>query len=156
MRKPLLAALTVALMLGACGKVRDSRLNPLNWFGRSSEQTLTEAYIAPEVQDPRPLMQQITAMRVEPTPGGAIVHATGLPPQQGYWETDLLSLNDGKPNENGVLVFQFRANGPIAQTATGTPYSREVTAATFLTNQALAGVRTIVVQGAQNQRSASR
>ena len=35
MRLPLTAALIALTVLSACGVMRDSRLNPMNWFGRS-------------------------------------------------------------------------------------------------------------------------
>ena len=33
----LIAALTVIATLAGCGAVRESKLNPFNWFGRSEE-----------------------------------------------------------------------------------------------------------------------
>ncbi|MGC9369330.1 MAG: hypothetical protein ACP5DX_07325 [Paracoccaceae bacterium] len=157
MRTPLLAVLSVALLLGACGRVRDSQLNPFNWFGRSTEQQVV-AGTAPAAQpgDPRPLIQQVLEMRVEQIPGGAIVHAMGLPPRQGYWKADLVAENDGRPDENGVLLLSFRAYQPVEDTPQGTQPSREITAGLFLSNQDLEAVRTIIVRGAQNQRSSRR
>jgi len=157
MRTPLLAVLSVALLVGACGSVRDSRLNPFNWFGRSEEQQVaTGAAAAVEPGDPRPLVEQVLEMRVEPIPTGAIVHAVGLPPRQGYWKADLVAENDGKPDEKGVLLLSFRACQPLEATPQGTQPSREITAGLFLSNQDLATVRTIIVRGAQNQRTSRR
>ena len=157
MRTPLLAVLSVALLVGACGSVRDSRLNPFNWFGRSEEQQVaTGAAAAVEPGDPRPLVEQVLEMRVEPIPAGAIVHAVGLPPRQGYWKADLVAENDGKPDDQGVLLLSFRAYQPLEATPQGTQPSREITAGLFLSNQDLATVRTIIVRGAQNQRTSRR
>jgi len=153
MRIPLLAVLSVALLAGACG----SRLNPVNWFGRSTEQQVVTA-AAPGVKpaDPRPLVDQVIDMRVEQIPGGAIVHAVGLPPYQGYWKAALVAENDGRPDEKGVLLLSFRAYQPAAPTPQGTQPSREITAGLFLSNQDLEAVRGIVVRGAQNQRTSRR
>ena len=52
--------------------------------------------------DPRPLINQITDLKLERVPGGAILRATGLPPTQGYFDGALLLMNRGQP-VNGVL-----------------------------------------------------
>lgn len=153
MRTPLIAVLSVALLAGACG----SRLNPVNWFGRSTgQQVATEAAPGVKPADPRPLVDQVVEMRVERIPGGAIVHAVGLPPRQGYWKADLVAENDGKPDAKGVLVLSFRAYEPVEPTPQGTQPSREITAGLFLSTQDLEEVRTIIVRGAQNQRTSRR
>lgn len=157
MRTPLLAALSAVMLLSACASMRDSRINPFNWFGRSqaTETTTTAAPPPGGVVDDRPLVDQVVAMRVERAPGGAIVHAVALPPSQGYWKADLVPENDGRP-VNGVLTVQFRAYSPPKPWPQGTEQSREITAGIFLSEQTLRGVRTIVVRGARNQRSSRR
>ncbi|OZA08094.1 MAG: hypothetical protein B7Y02_12980, partial [Rhodobacterales bacterium 17-64-5] len=85
------AVLTVTLCLAlvGCGAVRESRLNPFNWFKRSEARDLVQTE-APG--DPRPLVAEVLTMVVEPIPGGAIVRATGLPPTQGWWQAELIAL----------------------------------------------------------------
>jgi len=150
MRLPLLAALTAVMLLTACGAIRDSRLNPRNWFGRSepAQVVLVEA-----AADPRPLVDQVLTLVVEPYPGGAIIRATGLPPTQGYWEAELEPL---AVDENGVLVYEFRVFPPIIDRRVGTQVSREVTVATSLSDIKLQGITQIIVQGAQNARASRR
>lgn len=152
MRRPFLAALTAVMFLTACGGFRESRWNPFNWFGRSQpEQAQTFAIGTPE--DPRPLVDQVLSMEVEQTNGGAIIRATGLPPTQGYFKADLVA----RPiDENGVLVFDFRIAPPAEQKRAGSERSRQVVAATFLSNRKLEEISQIVVQGAGNARSARR
>ena len=41
MRKFLPVVLIAAIGLSGCGYVRDSRLNPFNWFGQSSSRPAT-------------------------------------------------------------------------------------------------------------------
>ncbi len=154
MRTPLLAALTVVMTLGACSTVRESRVNPFNWFGRSTEETVDATVLPSEAVDTRPLVSQVVGMRVERVPGGAIVHAMGLPPTQGYWDTDLvLNRAESKPD---VLVFDFRLLPPFQQSRQGNQQSREVSVGRYLTTQDMQGIRTIVVRGQQNLRSVNR
>ena len=150
MRLPLLAALTAVMLLTACGGFRESRLNPRNWFGRSEP---VDRVLAEAPADPRPMIDQVLMMVVEPYPGGAIVRATGLPPTQGYWDAALEPL---PMDENGVLVYEFRIFPPIVPRRAGTQPSREITAAASLSDIALQGVTQIVVQGAQNARASRR
>lgn len=151
MRVPILAVLILATTLPGCARLRESRLNPLNWFGPGRETVVTELYVRPE--DPRALVAQVTLLKVEPYPGGAIVRATGLPPSQGYWEAELVA----QPlDDSGRLVYEFRVFPPLEPAAAGTPYSRQITVAAAISNIALQGVVTIVVQGASNALSARR
>jgi hypothetical protein len=144
-------ALLLCLSLAACGGMRDSRLNPFNWFGRSAE---VEQVAMPEApKDPRGLVQQVISLNVEEVPGGAIVRATGLPPTQGYWEAELVAL---PVDETGRLVLEFRVFPPIETMRAGTQPSREVVVALYLSNYKLEAIREIVVQGSANARSARR
>jgi hypothetical protein len=151
MKLPIIAVLVLATALGGCARLKESRFNPLNWFGQARVAEVTTLYVTPE--DPRALVAQVTTLKVEPYPGGAIVRATGVPPTQGYWDAELVA----QPlDENGRLVFEFRVFPPPEPVAAGTPYSRQITVAAALSTIALQGVSTIVVQGAGNALSAGR
>ena len=151
MKTPVLALLMAAMVLTACGRVRDSRLNPFNWFGRC-EAGAQEPAALPVAEDYRLLVQQVTVMQVERVPEGAIVRATGLPPTQGWWDGDLVETSF----EDGVLTYEFRLTPPLTPKPAVTPKSREVTVASFLSNIRLAEVAQIVVQGEMNARSSRR
>jgi hypothetical protein len=158
-----LAALAAVLVLAGCGTIRESRLNPVNWWGGSSSEapSLAPRDGYPEtIADTRPLVAQVVTMQIDRAPGGAIVRATGLPATQGWWAADLVAevqTTGGHPvAENGVMSFQFRILPPPVGTRSGPQQSREVTAAVFLSDQELAGVRTITVKGRDNQRSSRR
>lgn len=150
-RITLLAVFSVALLTSACS----SRLNPLNWFGRDRSEPVAAVQAPGGVVDARPFVTEIVSLRVDRAPGGAIVNTVGRTSTQGYWEPALLIENRGVPVD-GVLTIQFRASGPYKRAAQGTERSREITAAVYLTDQEMAGVRTIVVRGASNQRSVRR
>ena len=87
MRTPIAALLVATIAVTGCARVRDSKLNPFNWFGKSKSEQVQVVEAVPG--DPRPLVQQVTALEVARQPGGAIIHATGLPPTQGWWEAAL-------------------------------------------------------------------
>ncbi|MGR3756970.1 MAG: hypothetical protein ACU0AT_07065 [Tranquillimonas sp.] len=153
-RRAIAAVLVLGLAAG-CARVAESRFNPFNWFGGSTEvATLTppEGYAAAPV-DRRPLMDQIAALSVDRTPGGAIVRATGLPPSQGWWDGELVAA--GEP-EAGILTLQFRAVPPARPSRVSTPRSREVVVGLFLSDRELEGLREIRVNAARNARSARR
>jgi hypothetical protein len=162
MKTPVLATLALSLTLAGCGTVRESRLNPFNWFGRSTESpaSLTPAGgYDKAIGDNRALVAQVTRFEVKPAHGGAILSAAGLPPTQGWWDAELVAENDGYP-EDGVLTYRFVVAEPLRGTPVArrvsTPESREVTVAKYISNLRLAGVRRIVVTGAGNARSVNR
>ena len=109
----------------------------------------------PEDADRRLVVDRVTALRVEKTTSGAIVHATGLPPRLGYWDAELVAENDGTP-VNGVVTYVFRIATPRWNTSTSTPYARTVEVAAFLSNAKLAGVRQIRVEGMNNALTTRR
>ncbi len=147
----LIAVVALGLLAGC-----QSRLNPFTWFGPSEERVvLVPAGGFARSVDRRPLVDQVTALAVEPVVGGAVVRATGLPLVQGYWDGDLVSLNDFTA-EAGVLTLEFRIRPPSAPTAVSTEASREVVTGLYISRQKLEGVREIRVVGARNLRSVRR
>jgi hypothetical protein len=142
----------MALVLAGCGGIRDSRLNPLNWFGRSApvERVDTPADTVPE---DRLLVETVTLMQVDSFPGGAIVRAKGITPTQGWWEAELVERDI---DENGVLVLDFRVFPPLGPTDVNTAQSREVTVGHHLSDIKLAKISRIVVQGQTNARASGR
>lgn len=152
MRLPLFAALSAVIFLTACGGLRESRFNPLNWFGKSQARQAQE-FLPEQSADPRPLIDQVLTMVVESTPGGAIVRATGLAPTQGYYQADLVAR---EIDDKGVLVYDFRIAPPPFDKPVGAQQTREITVAASLSNIKLESISMIVVQGANNARSSGR
>ena len=156
MKKPLIASLVLVLALSACGTMRESRLNPRNWFSSDSTETLVPAAGWGTTVDRRALVPVVTEMEVLRTPEGAVVQATGVTGTQGWWDAELRAINDERP-VNGALIYEFVLASPMSSTtAMGTDASRTVTAGVKLSNRRLEGVRRIVVRGAQNQREITR
>ncbi len=145
--------LALALLLSGCARVSESRFNPFNWFGGSSSEESRVA-VPEESRDPRPLVADVTSLAVERTPTGAIIRATGLPPQQGWHGAELVLDGDGPVD--GVLTYRFRAIPPFAQTRVSTVRSRELSVATSISQITLAETRVIRVIAARNVRTVRR
>ncbi|MBC7480002.1 MAG: hypothetical protein H7317_18250 [Pseudorhodobacter sp.] len=151
MKLPIIAVLVLALGVGSCGRIAQSRFNPLNWFGQARPTVVTTLYVPPE--EKRPLVAQVMDLKVEAYPGGAIVRATGLPPTLGYWQAELVAQ---PVDAEGRLVFEFRIFAPLDPQAPGTPYARQINVAASVSAIRLAGVRSVVVQGASNALTVGR
>ena len=166
MRKTIILLLVSSLTLTACGTIRDSRVNPFNWFGQArSEPVEREENTNPLIPKGNSLFSrpgreevvyvgrpfdQVTDLRVERVPGGAIIRATGLAARQGIYDVQLTPENEEEVPVEGVLTYRLEGIPPRRATPVGTPPTREVTAARRLTNQDLSGVRTIRVEGQRN------
>lgn len=159
-RPPVLVAALLAgsLGLGGCAQVSESRLNPFNWFGKSEEGPATLAprggYVS-SVIDNRALVGSVSKLEITRTQGGALVVATGLAPTPGWWDAELVA-ESRTPSEDGTLSYAFRVAEPNTPVAAAPPPARELTAAVFLSNQSLEGVRQIVVIGETNSRAIRR
>lgn len=148
--RPLLV-ITVVAALAGCGGMRDSKLNPLNWFRKGE---LRESIVLPEERtDTRPLVEAVLDLKVEPMPGGAIVRARGRTPTQGWWKAELVPVD---VEDTGILVYEFRLIPPTGRSDVNTPQSREVDVAIYVSDYKLEFLREIVVQGANNALTSRR
>ena len=176
MRKTLTALLVATFALGACGTIRDSRANPFNWFGpaRPAAPPVREATPAtnPLIPESNSLFSnvlpraeedymgrpfdQVTDLTIEPVPGGAIVRVTGRAARQGVYAVQLTPTNEDEEPVEGVLTYRLEGVEPDFNTRIGTQPTREVIAARKLTDQQLAGVTAIRVEGQRNAVVARR
>jgi hypothetical protein len=145
-----LVVVSLVLALTGCGAVRESRLNPFNWFKKSEPR---ETIVLDAKDDPRPLVEAVLTLAVEPIPGGAIVRARGVTPTQGWWNAELVPQD---VTEDGVLVYEFRLVEPVGRTDVNTQRSREIDVGIYISDVKLESVREIVVQGATNARVSRR
>lgn len=161
MTRPLITLLITAFLVTGCARISESRFNPFNWFGGSSEEQVIERRTTDNLVpanrravtvDQRALMESVTTLAVERIPGGALVRATGIAPRQGFFNADLVPIDTA----GGQLTLAFRAQGPQEFTETGSARSREITSARFFTDQELAGIRAIRVEAATNARVSRR
>lgn len=101
-----------------------------------------------EFRDP---VTSVTSARRDRLPGGIIVTATGVPPSQGWWDAELVPVEE--ESDTRSLVFEFLVARPRFAEPSGTQQSREVVVGLFLSDQRLQGVQDITIVGAQNRRS---
>lgn len=166
MRKTLTLLLVSSLTLAACGAVRDSRVNPLNWFGQARSEPVeaaqntnplipkggglfANARVKEDLYLGRPF-EQVTNLTIEQVPGGAIIRATGLAARQGIYAVQLTPENEEEEPVDGILTYRLEGIRPARNTSVGAVPTREVIAARSLTQQQLRGVRSIRVEGQQN------
>jgi len=160
MRKSLLILLPAVLALSGCARLQESRFNPFTWFGSSSPATApvdADGNIVPLVPartqliDNRDMIDQVTALRINRTPDGAIVTATGVAATQGKFNAQLVPTLI----ENGVLTLAFRVEDAQSNVV-GSVASRQITVARGFEAADLVGIRSIRVEGARNARTSSR
>ena len=167
MRKTLSILLVSTITLTACGAVRESRINPFNWFGQSRSEAIqskknTNPLIpeksggifsslrAKDAEYAGIPYEQVTNLTIERVPGGAIIRASGLAARQGYYAVQLTPANEDELPVDGVLTYRLEGVRPSVNTPAGTAPTREVIAARRVTDQTLRGVQTIRVEGQQN------
>jgi len=108
----------------------------------------------PEIQTKpaRGLVDRVDDLRFAPAAGGAIIHITGLPPREGYYDSNLVPAA-GESAEDGTLHYEFRVTAPRNETPVGTRRSREIMAARFIPQQVLEGVTQVRVISSENALS---
>lgn len=170
MHKPIALLLTGTLILSSCGTLRDSRINPRNWFGnsRSVPVSAPQEDVNPLIPEPEDkvqfnkkeskedttiLLRDVTDLRVEQTSTGAIIYAAGLPTRLGVYDVHLLPR---ETDDDSVLELEFRVAYPEEATQRGTEFSRTVRAAYSLSNHDLNGISLIRVIGADTARETRR
>ena len=150
-----------ALVLTGCGRVAESRLNPLRWFGGSNQPATLDPKggYATQTQDSRPGLAQITGARWEPLYEGRMLVVTAVPATKGWWGAELITevpMPRGRirPDDNGVLRLRLVANPPAAGTplsrTAANPVSDTITVPLTLSNAALSRLREVVITGAGN------
>ncbi len=168
MRKPLTLLLAGSIVLAGCGGWRDSRINPSNWFGSSEvseapvsedvnplipEKTGRGLFDKPEAEDRTVLVAEVSELRIERTPVGAIIYVTGVASRQGAFDVELRPVANEDPS---ILEYDFRVVYPENATPVGSEFTRTLRAARSLTNEDLSGVRLIRVNGSSNARESRR
>lgn len=119
----------------------------------SSEPDIERLEPVPELEtrDFRTLVTSVTSTRRDRVPGGVIFTATGLPPSQGWWDAELVAIDE--ETDSRTLTYEFRIAEPRDLAPPGTNRSREVVVGLFLSEQRLEGISEVVIRGNTNSRS---
>lgn len=155
MKTPLILMLAASVALSGCGSIRESRMNPMNWFGSSREEARPDLGETGAVEDNRPLVPQVSALTIERTSSGAIVRAEAVMPTVGWWDAQLVAENFGRPRD-GTLTFRFVAAAPVQPIANPSEAPRTISAVYTLTQAQLDTTSDVVVVGESNSRRARR
>lgn len=177
MRILTISLLVATMTLTACGAVRESRVNPLNWFG-GSRSTPVQQKTAEETNPLIPQttrgglfssardaareylgtpIDQVSGLVIERVPGGGIIRVTGISEVLGIYDVRLTPADDNEEvDEDGVLTYRLEGVRPARVVRGGTERQRTVTAARRLTDNQLAEARVIRVEGRLNAQTTSR
>lgn len=173
MHKTLSVLVVSAMVLSACSGWRGSRVNPSNWFGKSTAATEeysvddadalipqqsegTSLFARGEVEDNSVPIAVIDELRIDPTASGAIIFVSGTANRQGAYNAQLSRVRSEELTKNGVMEFTFRVDYPEYATVQGNERSRRVTEAVNVSNQDLEGIRLVRVKGQQNALESRR
>ncbi|MEX0281970.1 MAG: hypothetical protein AB3N13_12380 [Arenibacterium sp.] len=159
MRTPIFVVLLASLILTSCGW-RNNRDAPSDAAKAEEINPLIPRRRSLAEREERPdrsvLIGSIAELRVEPTPAGAIVYASGIADRQGAFRARLVPDNADLTPVDGVLNFTFRVEYPRNPSPVGTEASRTIHEAYTVTEQTLAQVRAIRVSGERNAKESRR
>lgn len=168
MFRPLTAMALSLVLVAGCATVRESRFNPLNWFGRGEAQPVAsdQEGVNPLIPRRRSIFQsqaeipyqgravgEIAELLVERRPGGAILRVEGIADRQGPFDARLVPVPEDTDGQ--TLTFELRALQQPGPRATG-PSARSVIVGLALSDNDLFGIRTIRVRGARNVMTSRR
>ncbi len=159
MRTPVLVLLTATLALSAC----QSRWNPANWWDKDTAAVeavnplipdKTEDgrsfFAAKETEEYRGLpIDKVTSVEVHRVTEGRLIMAIGVSSVHGTSDTRLI-IPEEAALDGGVLTLNLMGRPPSEPVIGGSDQTREVTTAVVLTEQQMAGVRTIRVKALTN------
>jgi hypothetical protein len=130
-----------------------SSASSLNPFGKlKSRKDAIEVPL--EYRDPRAFIPEILSLRGEPAKGGVLVRATGRIDMAGYHTVTLVVLNNGFPDADGNLMFEFRGFLPDPKPTVQS--TDKIEAAVFISSAQLRSIRSIRVQAQENSMTINR
>lgn len=91
-------------------------------------------------------IDKLSTLVVDEVPGGLLIQVTGMAQKTGFYNGQLIPLDSADPT---VRDYRFDIIQP-ADTAGGSPTSRTLSVAVYLTDQDLEAIRVIRVRGANN------
>jgi hypothetical protein len=152
--------IVASLVLSGCARIQESRFNPFNWFSRSERvedvvegtNPLIPTAEARSLFASRPdaydgiAIDAIASIRLDPTPGGAILLAFGASAAQGAYDVRL--VRDETEEDEDILAYDFKLRLPERPR----PGPQRIVAAQTLTKQDLATVKEIHVRAGKARK----
>ncbi|WEF25807.1 hypothetical protein [Paracoccus sp. S3-43] len=154
----LTAPLLIATMvLVGCGRLGDSRWNPLSW-GSAPTRTLEPEGGYARISDTRPAIPQITAARWEPLNEGRLLVVTGFAPMRGYSSVALVTARPQPgdrlaPDADGVLRLRLVGVPPAPGSAAALPARPgvdDITAAMAISSVQLSRIVAVEITSGSN------
>ncbi|WP_207099544.1 hypothetical protein [Paracoccus shandongensis] len=157
MSKPTATLLIATMAVSACGRLGDSRWNPLSW-GSAPVRTLEPEEGYAQVSDTRPAIPQITSARWEPLNEGLLLVVNGFAPVRGYSSVALVTARPMpgdrlSPDADGVLRLRLVGVPPAPGSAAALPARPgldEITAAMALSSVQLSRIAAVEIASAGN------
>lgn len=170
MRIILTTALVSSITLAGCGRsIGGSSYNPLNWFGGSPAEAVEPTSTNPLIPQRSALkrlpseyqgqpIEQILELTIEQTAGGAILRVKGLSRTLGAYDVRLVPDVDAGDNSATLPTIEYTLKALYSDRSRSNTLgaSQEVTAAVFMSDDELFGIKSIVVKGDQNARTIRR
>ena len=157
-----LLLLSTCVMLAGCGRMGDSSLNPMRWFGGGGATGPTtlepEGGYVNRVGDRLPV-PQITGARWEPTVEGRVLVVTAMAPVKGWWNLALVTETPQppgrvRPDADGVLRLRLVGAPPPADSAdarrAAQPGPDTLTVSYPLSTEVLGRIDAVTVSGGNN------
>ncbi len=144
-----------ASVLTGCSTIRDSRANPMNWFGGAATPQERDSLIPTESVVARSRkappyagvpIAQLQSATLRDTIGGKILEVQALSATLGAADLRFIDVPNDDPTRRELRLHAVLP----ARAPTGTIPARSVAAAQFFTDQDLAGLTAIVVTSATN------
>ncbi len=109
-----------------------------------------------KVVDTRTLIPVVVEVKVDPYRGGVLITARGTASQPGYGDVNLVALNNGLPDENGIVSYEFKGDAPYTDALITTKRSKEIYAGAAINLVKLPSVKKIRVIAEQNEITVSK
>lgn len=124
------------------------------FFGKKAEKETVLEQRIPAV-DKRGLISVVNDVTVDKFRGGALVKVRGTTDSIGYSDVDLVAVNKGLPDKNGVVTFELKGLEPLKKSQGPTQRSNEVYAGASIPAVRMPSVKAIRIIAAQNQITVS-
>ena len=108
------------------------------------------------IVDHRTLIPVVVDVEINRFSGGVLVVARGTASQPGYSDVNLVALNNGLPDENGIVSYEFKGDAPYSDALITTKRSKEIYAGASINLVKLTSVKKIRVIAEQNQITVSK